>query len=101
MKPQPVAASSSSAHGRRPVSIVNMHRPRPFIVWCALECSAWALPLPSVPFHFTFQSFLSAAFGSEKPAPNVSFHDAEPAVWRPGVGSAMYVTPISEVKRVS
>ena len=26
---------------------------------------------------------------------------AEPAVWRPGVGSAMYVTPISEVKRLS
>jgi hypothetical protein len=27
--------------------------------------------------------------GNEKPTPKVSFHDAEPAVWRPGVGSAM------------
>ena len=89
MQSQPVAALASSVHGSEPVSSVNMHRPRPFIAWCAFEYSAWAVPLPSVPFHFTFQSFLSAAFGSGNPAPNVSFHEAEPAVWRPGVGSAM------------
>ena len=53
-------------------------------------------------FHLTLVSCLgSPAPGSSKLMPNVSFHDAEPAVCRPGVGSVVYVTPISEVKRGS
>jgi hypothetical protein len=42
-----------------------------------------------VPFHDTLTSFFGTAFGRLKAAPNVSFHDALPVVWRPGVGSAM------------
>jgi hypothetical protein len=46
-------------------------------------------------------SFALTAFGSGNLTPKASFHDAPPAVWRPGVGSVTKVSPISDEKRGS
>ncbi len=86
---QPVSAFTRSSHGSPP----GQHREhaQTEAVHHLVRVAKWAcaMPLPSVPFHLTFVSFGSTAFGSENFASKVSFHDAEPAVWRPGVGSAM------------
>jgi hypothetical protein len=58
-------------------------------------------PLALVLFQEIWVSFSSTAPGIGNAELNVSRHAAVPVVCRPGVGSEMYDTPISEVKRGS
>ncbi|MBK7538643.1 MAG: hypothetical protein IPI49_25390 [Myxococcales bacterium] len=87
--PQPVAALTSSAHGSEPVSMVNMQAQAVHGLVRVGEVRLRPRPLPSVPFHLTFQSFFATAPGKGEAGAESLVPRRRAGGVPPEVGSAM------------